>query len=312
MKEIGGYFEIEQTKGNSEYYKDLIGLNTARNALLYILKAKNISKIYIPYFLCDTVYKLCIRENYDFEYYHIDENFKPIFYKKLNDNEYLYLVNYYGQFSNKEILEFKEKFQNIIVDNVQAFYQKPIKNIDTIYSCRKFFGVPDGAYLSTNKYIIDLPIDNSEDRTKHLYGRLKDGASKHYQEFKDNEELFYELPLMRMSNLTHKLLKNIDYVVIKRKREKNFNYLNERLKKINKLKVKDIEGPYTYPFYTDNGLFIKKILIENKIYVATLWPNVDEGYEKEMAENILPLPCDQRYDLLDMEKICELIYEYLK
>lgn len=38
----------------------------------------------------------------------------------------------------------------IILDNTQSFFQKPISGIDTIYSCRKYFGVPDGAYLSTN------------------------------------------------------------------------------------------------------------------------------------------------------------------
>ena len=35
--EIGGYFGLEPLISN-EYYKDLIALNTARNALLYILK----------------------------------------------------------------------------------------------------------------------------------------------------------------------------------------------------------------------------------------------------------------------------------
>ena len=31
MREIGGYFELEELKG-SEYYPDLIPLNTGRNA----------------------------------------------------------------------------------------------------------------------------------------------------------------------------------------------------------------------------------------------------------------------------------------
>lgn len=36
MKEIGGYFELEQLISN-EYYKDLVPLNNGRNALLYLL-----------------------------------------------------------------------------------------------------------------------------------------------------------------------------------------------------------------------------------------------------------------------------------
>ena len=51
---------------------------------------------------------------------------------------------------------------------------------------------------------------------------------------------------------------------------------------------------------------IKKELAAKKIYVPTLWPNVldlEDSLEKDFAENILPLPCDQRYDAEDMEMI---------
>ena len=33
------------------------------------------------------------------------------------------------------------------------FYAKPIHGNDTFYTCRKFFGVPDGAYLYTDKLL---------------------------------------------------------------------------------------------------------------------------------------------------------------
>lgn len=54
MEEIGGYFELEELIKN-EYYKNLIALNTGRNALYYVLKALNIKKLYIPYYLCDSI-----------------------------------------------------------------------------------------------------------------------------------------------------------------------------------------------------------------------------------------------------------------
>ena len=149
-KEIGGYFELEQFSGK-EYYPDLIALNNARNALLYILKARKIKKIYIPYFLCDSVANICEREGYSYEYYSIDERFLPIFDKTLCPDEYLYIVNFYGQINNQTLKTLKQKYYNVIFDNVQAFFQKPVKGIDTIYSCRKFFGVPDGGY-SNNGY----------------------------------------------------------------------------------------------------------------------------------------------------------------
>lgn len=312
MKEIGGYFGLESLISNGgEYYSDLIALNTARNALVYFAKARNIRKIYIPYFLCDSVSLVCDREGIAYGYYHTDDLFKPIFDKSMQSDEYLYVVNLYGQLSNDVIYSLKNKYERIIVDNIHAFFQQPIEGIDTIYSCRKFFGVPDGAYLSTNCLLDeDLQTDNSDERTSHIYGRIIDGATAHYAEFKANDASFKHLPLMKMSELTHRLLSEIDYARIKIIREANYSYLHEKLGVINKLNLRIPEGPYAYPFYCKNGMAIKKKLAEKKIYVATLWPNVlqfDGTIEKEYAENILPLPCDQRYDKEDMRYICEAL-----
>ena len=55
MREIGGYFELEHLISN-EYHKNLLTLNSGRNSLIYILKSKKIEKIYIPYYLCDSIY----------------------------------------------------------------------------------------------------------------------------------------------------------------------------------------------------------------------------------------------------------------
>lgn len=60
-----------------------------------------------------------------------------------------------------------------------------------------------------------------------------------------------------------------------------------------------------YPFYAENGGRVRKTLQTKKIYIPTLWPDVleqcgEESLEYQYAENILPLPVDQRYDLQDM------------
>ena len=78
--------------------------------------------------------------------------------------------------------------------------------------------------------------------------------------------------------------------------------------KINKINVDTIDVPYAYPLYLDNGMDIKKRLSQVNIYVATLWPNVlNDGndIERDFSKNILPLPCDQRYNENDMNYIIE-------
>ncbi len=309
VKEIGGYFELSGFY-NSVYHDNAIALNTARNCLIYIIRSKKIKKIYIPYYLCDSVNKA---SSYcEIEYYAISNNFLPAFEKKLEKNEYIYIVNYFGILSNSTIIQLREKYKNIIIDNVQAFFQKPVKDIDTIYSCRKFFGVPDGAYLYTNNILKEeLDEDYSKDRFKHIFGRTEKNAEDYYSDYRDNEQLLEKLPIRKMSKSTRLILSGIDYEKVKQIRTENFKYLNNELKQINNLKLENIEGAYTYPLYLDDARHIREILIKNKIYVPILWPNVIEENKDTLAYNyavnILPLPCDQRYGYSEMQKIVDIV-----
>ena len=315
MKEIGGYLGLEEFCGR-EYYNELIAVNNARNALVYLIRAKEIKKLFIPYFLCDSVSSVCDREGCAYEYYNINKDFKPVFDRELAEGEYLYVVNYYGQLDNGYISELKSKHDRIIVDNVQAFFDRPIEGIDTVYSCRKFFGVPDGGYVSTDVLLNEeLKKDVSKERMKHILGRYEtECASEYYADFKANDASFVELELRSMSKLTHNILKAIDYESVKNKREDNFTFLHECLGDKNGISVRVPQGPYAYPFYCKDGMRIKKLLAEKKIFVATLWPNVltmENSIEKDFAENILPLPCDQRYDSGDMSRIITAIFEII-
>lgn len=315
MKEIGGYFGLEEFSGK-EYHSNLIPVNNARNALVYLIKAKNIKKLYIPYFLCDSVSSVCDREGFTYEYYHIDKSFKPIFDRPLGADEYLYVVNFYGQLTDEYVAQLKRKHVRIILDNVQAFFTLPLPDVDTVYSCRKFFGVPDGGYVATDTMLKEpLKQDVSMDRMRHVLGRYEGAcANDYYSDFKNNDRSFVDLELRSMSKLTHNILKVIDYEDIRNRREENFMRLHTALKDKNGLNILLPKGPYAYPFYCKDGMKIKKALAEKKIFVATLWPNVlsmDGTLEKEYAENILPLPCDQRYDFDDMDRIIDTILYFL-
>jgi len=306
VKEIGGYFGLERFSGQA-YHEGLVAVNSGRNALLYILRARQVQKLYIPSFLCDSVSELCRREGYAYEEYLIDADFLPVFSKKLDAGEYLYVVNYYGQIRNEQILALKAQHGRIVMDNVQAFFQKPVPGVDTVYSCRKYFGVPDGGYAATDCYLAEaLPKDISKDRMKHILGRFEENASEYYGDFQENDERFYELPLREMSALTENILRAVDYSAVKERRNENYTVLEELLGSRNKLRLTMPEGPYCYPFYCENGMEIKRKLAAYKIFIPTLWPNVRnmEGTpEKDFAENILPLPCDQRYGPEDMLRI---------
>lgn len=315
MREIGGYIELN--KYNLPLlHENAIALNTGRNCLAYLIESKNIRKIYLPYYICSVVIDICEKAGIEIQYYRISDNFSIVDFD-IEEGSYLYVVNYFGQLSNDDIILLKSKYKHIIVDNAQAYFQMPVRDVDTIYTCRKFIGVPDGAFLYTNKKL-ERPLeqDISYERIGFLCGRFEKSAFEFYNCFLINEELLNNLPLEKMSKLTNNLLHGIDYEFVKNKRTENYNYLFDKIEKINKLHLKRIEGAFAYPLYINNGNDLRKTLIEHKIYVPTLWPNIitdelKDTLEYDMALNILPLPCDQRYDEEDMEYMIGEIYKCL-
>ena len=124
MKEIGGYLGLEELI-RRPYYPDLAAVNNARSALLYILRARRAGRIFLPYYLCGSVRDICRREGYPTAFYHIGADFLPEFDGELADDEYLYVVNYYGQIGPERAAVLKSRYGNVILDNVQAFFQRP-------------------------------------------------------------------------------------------------------------------------------------------------------------------------------------------
>ncbi len=311
MKEYGGYIELD-TYHLSMLHEKAIALNSGRNALAYLIEAKKIRKLAIPYFLCDSVSNLCKRESVDFRYYHIGIDFRPEDVV-LAENEWLYIVNFYGQLSQDFLMSLKIKYERVIIDNAQAYYSMPLENTDTLYTCRKFFGVADGAFLYSDSNIERvMPVDESFDRMHFLLGRYERTASEFYSEYSANNHLFADEPIKRMSKLTANLLHGIDYDFVKIRRTENYKFYHEKLKEINQLDLRVIEGAFAYPLLIENGTTVRKKLQARKVYIPMLWPNVlnevsDEFLEFSLAENILPLPCDQRYIESDIEYIINII-----
>ena len=313
MNEIGGYFELELRKGRP-FHSNAIALNTGRNALELIIITKKYTKVYIPFYSCDVILEPFEKQKIEFEFYHINVEFEPVFdFSKIKENEGFLYINYFG-LKNRYIAELSISIVNLIIDNTQSFFSKPIQKVPTFYSCRKFFGVPDGAYLYIDG-ISDLyqPLDHSENRFTHLLNRVEYDAGEGYDDFKNNDNFLIGQPIMKMSKLTNALLCNIDYDSVRKIRVENFLFLHDKLLKKNELKIiLDSEFvPMVYPFKT-NQQGLKQKLIDNKIFVATYWPNVLEWCDNKyidscLTENLLPLPIDQRYGENEMKKILSVI-----
>lgn len=315
MKEIGGYFELQLRKGE-HYHKGAVLLNTARNCLEYILRAKKYKKIYIPYLDSEVIWEPMKKLGIDYEFYSVDFRLDPIFNKELKEDEVFFYSDTYG-IKCLTVGKLVKRFgKQLIVDNTHAFYSRPYEGIDTIYSPRKFFGLPDGAYLYTDTLLDEeLPQDDAMPHMRHLLKRIEYGsASAGYQDFLGYCNSLIGQPIKRMSNLASALLANIDYENLKDRQIRNFRYLHSALGNDNRFEYDDFPVdtcPLSYMFYSENTT-LRQRLIDNKIYVSTYWKATLDLVDKDSAEYkivnyLLPLPCDHRYDEADMERIIDVI-----
>ena len=310
MKEIGGYFELE-CGHTPPYHAGAVPFNSARNALRYIVRTYGIRQLYVPYYTCPVVWDALKAENVQISFYSIDQNLEADA-QNIPTDAFVLVNNYFGV-KGKYITRLAQKYPNLIVDNAQAFFA-PKQGLAAFYSPRKFFGLPDGGLaICDKKANKDFAQSTSFDLCAHLLKRHDVGASDAYADFQKNDATLVGQPIQKMSKLTEALMGNINYDLVRQKRLENFAVLHNALADKNELKL-DLspdDVPMVYPFLTSaNGL--REKLIQNKVYVAQYWPEIElvcpaDSFELYLQSHLLPLPMDQRYDVGDMNRILEII-----
>ena len=317
VREIGGYLGLEDY-GGSPYHKGAVALDCARSCLEYLIELRGIRSMALPDLMCSAVPSACDYAGCAHRTYRVGEDLLPDYGFDLAEGEWLYLADYYGTLTAEAVADALDfAGGRVVVDEVQGFFRKPWEDADTIYTCRKFFGVPDGAYLATRDGAVlarDLPICRSSARMMHVLGRPEDGASAHYAEYSLVEEGLGENGPEAMSEVTRRLLSGVDYRRVKAAREYNFAVLAEVLGQLNLLDPGRPVGPYMYPFLVKDAGAARARLAARGMYVPTLWPNVLDEYSegsiaRRYAVNLLPLPVDQRYGEEDMRVLAKAVLE---
>ena len=317
-REIGGYFELELPQ-KSEYYcgPHVLPVNSGRAALYAAIKASGAKKVYMPHYLCTTMFQSADALGIPYELYFMDENYMPVGLEETGPEEAIVVIQYFGtgHFSRYEPL--LKKHHNLIIDNTQAFFAEPLKGAYNLYSPRKFFGVCDGGYLIKEDLpAFELPEDRSSKRAYHMLKRIEEGAHAAYADNLLNEAHFDAFEARSMSPLTQRVLQSIDYEDVQERRKRNFATLHRLLKPYNALDLEGADGrAMTYPFlYEIEGL--RAHLVKHTVYVPQWWKDVldrvpEQSLEAQLTKYLIPLPMDQRYSEEDMGYVAQLVIDYL-
>lgn len=318
--DIGGFIELHLAEGR-EYYKgdiNIARLNSGRMGIWHAFRITGCKRIWIPIYQCESIRKTLGKKGVQICFYHQDENFNPIDIDAKDDDAVL-LVNYFGIMSSKRIADLAKSYKHAIIDCAQAFFCKPIENAIMVYSCRKFVGAPDGAYVvgeNAHSYIEEYAQSYSSDMADFLFKRIEygcqgKGGDAHHQ----NERRIASEECMRMSKLTRRLMDAEDYGLDRDKRKTNFIYAHNLFGNINKIDpyiYMDNETiPMVYPLVVEDDKLLSRLLAENCFqwhwwdYICDEQPI--DSFEHWISRYIIPVTIDHRYGCEELNFIANVV-----
>ena len=302
MEAIGGYFELEVPRAKT--LKPALTFQSARAAIASLCLQTGIKRAWLPTFLCDTVGDELQRVGIEVARYELQSDLTPELGLAVDTDEAALIVNYFGVCRTQldKVLGVLPSHQ-CIIDNSGAYGEPPRECLGNIYSCRKFFGVPDGGLLITDQDVAEPPgfDKHSIDRCEHLLRRLDRDPEEGLSAYRDAEQSLVGAKHRRMSMLTRRLLAGVDYQIACARRRDNFRAVDSFLGAINNFCFGDCmpTSPLTYPLMLDDGAAdLRATLIDHRVFSPIYWPELlDSGccQAAELAENIVHIPIDQRY-----------------
>ena len=310
-KVIGGYLKSDLLKKDVKPYFSSTLFSNARTCLSVILDNLSISKLYIPSYICNSLIDLIRKKNIKYEVYQIDLSFLPTRVINLECSDFFLYVNYFG-ICSENIKKLKNIYgKQLVIDNSMAFFANNDELI-CFNSARKFFGVPDGAYISginarhsikkrcnTFSYHIKLRDNN----------RVFDG----YKLYLYNERRLNTIDEIGSSESLFKL-KHINYAYVMKRRSDNYKYLEDNLNHCNCLIIDKIRNdiPMSYPLLI-KGQIDKELLYKKNIFIPFYWKEMYyyDYNNKSSIHNLLSLPVDQNCETYDLERLIEYIKEII-
>lgn len=318
--QIGSFIEMDFPKSRELYkgIRNIARLNTGRAAIYHSVRLWNCDTAYLPVYQCETVREFLLKKGIAVKYYCMDRCFNPLI-SFLPENACIVIVNYFGIMSKNRMEELAFRYGKVIIDNSQAFYNKPLTGVYNVYSARKFVGVPDGAYVigdNAEAYLNEYSQGYSSDTSLFLLQRIEYGCEgKTYENRSVNEKRIDTEDIMKMSALTHSILDGCNYEDIRSKRKENFEIARELFDNINKLNVLQYYDetcvPMVYPLVVEDD-FLLKHLLDGKHFQGHWWSYILNEAEKEtfeywLSRYMIPITIDQRYGRSELEYVRGLI-----
>lgn len=342
--ELGSEFWLENGQSAERIY--VLSGRTAIDLILQDMMScgQQIKSVYMPAYCCDSMLQPFIDNRVIIQLYDISYKEGKLFYDIDVDKktDILYLNNYFGydSFFPIDVIQlFRKKGTTIIYDRTHSLLREDsqIQALSdyTFASIRKWMGVPCGAFVSKHSgelfhaSLKDCPYLKEKVEAMMQKGAYMKGDNtidkqcflNLYKSF--NHHLAEDYRYYKIDDLSWNIWNSSDLQSIKRQRCKNATYLYSELEKVPQIKtlftISGEDCPLFVPviFETSNVRDdVRKFLTSKSIYCPIHWPKpqvVDPTLKVNcLYDRELSLLCDQRYGIMDMQRIVETIIDYFE
>lgn len=319
MKPIGGFLEFELPQIGESFHPEAVALSTGRGGIRFMLQHLGLKRCYIPFYACDSVLSPFRAEGIEVVFYEIDEQLEPKELPLLAEDDYFLYINFFG-IKEQTVVRLEAHYgDKLLIDNVHLFFAKGYPNNWSFTSARKYFGIPDGAYVYPPQQTqVNLPTDRYKPtQINHLVNRLIGDRELAYRQNLTHEENL-QPEVQVMSTFSEKMLNAIDYESVQAIRQENFQWLHQQLSPYNQLII-DVPPKTTcfrYPFLPKK-MIPKGPFYKQQLFIPSFWSDVFKRpidgfeWEKRLSQQLFPLPIDHRYRIDDLKRLVAFMLKQL-
>lgn len=334
MQELGNEFwdtsKIKIEDIETQYTRNLLSGRTAIDYIVRDLKfSKSINSVLIPSYCCESMIEPFLKNDISLLFYN------PFKLKNLikisNNADAILIIDYFGyqRIMWEQILDNIDDSKVIIYDSTQSLLgnKKLESRIDySFISYRKWYFTNHCIVKKyKSKFNLDQPI-----YTNNEYIKLRQRASEYKKDYieksignkDDYLKLFNKAESILESNYVEYLgvpsCTSIREIIIKRR--ENAKILIDKIKNIPNIEllynsVENTDIPLFVPIIVKiNRDLLRAKLIDNRIYCPVHWPfsklHQDYLLDNTLYSTELSLICDQRYNIVDMERQVKIIEEF--
>lgn len=302
----------------------------------------------LPIYTCDSVVSPFIRKGYKVEFYDVEIGL-TLDWAKVEESISLYhpdlilFHSYFGFDSLGAIREHTESIRSrgitIIEDITHSLFSGSGK-IEADYqiaSLRKWIGIPDGGLANAlyndfklphskhQKEMAALSLEALHEKYRYTQNMRGDSKKKYRTSISESEKMLDDdNEFYFMSEASKMIICNTDFEYIKTIRRANYEYMLSEIKQIDFLtpvfpELPQSVVPLFLPVYVGaDRSKLRNYFIENEVYMPVHW-GVPEFFEDRLTGNakyicnhILSIPIDQRYSIVEMKRIADLLKAYNK